>query len=570
MSATPKPNRKFLPQDLTINTWADIKSFADDLLSREWSSLGDFEKWLLDWSELQDVLDEEGTWRAIRPTLNTADKQAEQAYNDFLEQVSAEYDKFSNALQSRILESDYARQFQQPGFPMLLKRLRAEQEIYREENTALIIEDSSKNIKANQIKGAMSVELDGEKLTLQQAGARLEWADRQKREEAWLASSARRYQDKDALDAAFSELIPIRHQIAQNAGFENYRDYMFQSLQRFDYTPQDCFTFHTAIEKEVLPLVKDSLQHRAKLMGLETLKPWDGSCDPLGRPALKAFETSDELVEKSLLALNDIDPVFYETLNDMKRRGYLDLDSRDNKAPGGYNAGLRETGTSFMFYNVAGRAGDVETIMHETGHASHNTLCRHLPLHGYTVYPMEVAELASMSLELLAHDQWYRFFPKEEDQNRVRYNHLSGIIGFFLHMSKIDAFQHSVYENPQMGVEDRHDLFDGLQKRFSPGVVDWTGFEQYRRTAWHAQGHIFEVPFYYIEYGIAQLGALQVWRNYKQDKKQALAQYKNALALGYTKSIPEIYETAGIKFDFSAGMLKELMAFVQKEMAALV
>ena len=562
--------RKFLPQELKVNTWEDIKSFTDELLKREWSSLSDFEQWLYDWNELKIVIHEEGSWHAIRPTLDTANKAYEQAYNDFLNNVSAEFSKFENAMQDRVLKSSYAREFKQPGFEMLLKRMQTSNEIYREENIPLEIEDSSKNIKAGQIKGAMSVELDGEKLTLQQAGARLEWADRKKREEAWTASAARRYQDKDALDANLAELVPIRHQIAQNAGFKNYRDYMFKEMQRFDYTPENCFTFHDAIEKEIVPLVRESYQHRAKLMGLEKLKPWDTACDPLGRPALKAFETSEELVDKSLLALKDIDPIFYNTLNDMKQRNYLDLDSRPNKAPGGYNSGLLESGTSFMFYNVAGRASDVETIMHEAGHAAHNTLCRHLPLVSYQSYPMEVAEVASMAMELLAHDQWYRFFPKEEDQNRVKYDHLSSIINFFPHMAKIDAFQHTIYEQPDLSIEQRHDVFEKLQNRYDTGMIDWTGFEHYRRTAWHSQGHIFEVPFYYIEYGISQLGALQVWRNYKQDKKQGMEMYKNALALGYTKSIPEIYETAGIKFDFSAKMLKELMAFVQKEMAALV
>jgi oligoendopeptidase F len=562
--------RKFLPKDLKINLWEDAKPYADDLLQREWSSLSEFEEWLYDWSELQVVVGEEFIWRMIRPTLDTANEEFEKSYNDFLNLVSAELSKFENAMNKRVLESQYSKEFKQPGFEMLLKRLQASNEIYREENISLGIEDSSKNIKSGQIKGAMTVELDGEKMTLQQAGIRLEWADRAKREEAWRVSSDRRYQDKDALDENLSELIPIRNQIAKNAGFDNYRDYVFRELQRFDYTPEDCFVFHDAIEKEVLPLVKISQEHRAKQMGLEKMMPWDGGCDPLGRPALKAFDTSVELVDKSLAALKNIDEVFFYTLNKMKEMDYLDLDSRMNKAPGGYNAELPESQTSFMFYNVVGRSSDVETIMHETGHAAHNTLTRHLPLNAYRQYPMEVGELASMSMELLAHDEWYRFFPKEEDQNRVKYEHLRQIVGFFPHMAKIDAFQHEIYLKPEMTAEQRHDFYDGLQKRFDTGMVDWKGFEHQRRTAWQSQGHIFEVPFYYIEYGIAQLGALQVWRNYKQDKKQALEMYKNALALGYTKPIPEIYETAGIKFDFSATMLKELMAFVQKEMQALV
>lgn len=562
--------RKFVSKDLSINTWADLKPYADDLLNRDLNSLESFEQWLQDANELEVVMGEDFAWRVIKPTLNTADGMAEQSYNDWMNLIQPEATIFDDKMRRKALVSPYTDQFKQTGFALLKKRWNESNKLFREENIPLQTEEGIKGVASNKIKGAMTVELDGETLTLQQAGARLEWQDRTKREEAWRAVRERMIQDKDALDANISELVPLRHKIAQNAGFANYRDYKFKSLQRFDYTPTDCFRFHDAIESEILPLLKQTHGQRAKSMELNILKPWDLGCDPLGRTALKAFATAEELIEKGIAGLAAINQDLADTVIRMHQHKYLDLESRPNKAPGGYNIALPESKTSFMFYNVVGRASDVDVFVHEAGHAAHNYLMRDLSLEHYKAYPMEVAELASMSLELLAHDELYRFFPDEGDLHRAQYDHLASIVGFFPHMARVDAFQHKLYEHPEMTAEQRHDVWEKLQDRYDTDWVDWSEFKEYRRTAWHSQGHIFEVPFYYIEYGIAQLGALQVWRNYKTDKKQALAQYKAALALGYTKSIPDIYETAGIKFDFSAATIKELMAFVQKEMAKLV
>lgn len=562
--------RRYFPKNFKITAWADLKPYADDLLNREWSDAASYRKWLEDSDEFGIVCNEEYYGRYTRMTCNTESKELQEAYQNWVSTIATELSLLGNALSKRFVASPYNDAIKDQGFDLLLKRTRVGIELFRDENVPISAKEQELAAQYGEINGAMTVTLDGETLTLAQAAKRLEWSDRTKREEAWHAFMGRRYQDKDKLDILFDDLLKLRVQIAKNAEFENYRDYKFKELQRFDYTPKEALQFHDAIEKSILPLVKDIQLKRQKDMGLEGLRPWDLKCDPLGRPALIAFENSDDLVAKTIKMLDVTAPFASEVLCRMKEKNMLDLDSRKGKAPGGYNVGFPEKRCPFMFMNHAQSLRDVVTCVHETGHAAHDHLTFDMDLYGYKSYPMEVAELASMSLELLTHDQWHVFFPNEDECRRARYTHLKDIIEFFPHMARIDAFQHQLYLNPNATAEQRHDMFDTQVKRFGTGLIDWTDLENdYSRTSWQAQLHIYEVPFYYIEYGIAQLGALQVWRNYKQDKKQAVEQYKNALALGYTKSIPEIYETAGIKFDFSAEMIKDLMDFVGKEMKEL-
>ncbi|MDB5477559.1 MAG: oligoendopeptidase, partial [Alphaproteobacteria bacterium] len=451
----------------------------------------------------------------------------------------------------------------------VLRNLKTQIDLFRPENIPLDTQQEQLGAEYMKIRGAMTVTLDGEEMTLQKASDRLYWLDRAKREEAWLASQERQHQDHARLDDIFSQLVGIRKEIAANAGFDNYRDFKFKSLGRYDYTPEDCYTFHEAIEQAIVPLVAELQKEQAAGLGLEKLRPWDGAVDPKGRPPLKAFNDTDDLVQKSLQVFTNLDPLFHDTVKLLRDKGQLDLESRMNKAPGGYMSPLSESKIPFIFANATEKVGDLVTLIHEVGHAVHSVQTRDLRLLAYGSNPSETAELASMSMELLTMDQWDVFFPIEEECRRAKRDHLEKIIGFFPWMAMVDAFQHEIYLKPDLTIQDRHKIWAWTQQRFTTGLVDWSGFADWHETQWHKQLHIFEVPFYYIEYGIAQLGALQVWRNYKQDKKQAVEQYKNALALGYTESIPEIYETAGIRFDFSAGMLKELMAFVQDELKAL-
>src|SRR5690606_20753951 len=357
--------RHFMPEKLTISTWDDLKPLADALEKRPLKSTDDLDKWLADWSEFEIVAYEDYWWRMIKTTQNTADEAIKKSYDAFLEKVQPEMTKWGDRMRRRVLDCAPAKDFKQDGFQLLLKRWREETALFREANVPLQTEDGVKCLKAGQIKGGMTVTVDGETLTLPAAGAKLESPDRDLRERVWRAMRERMLQDKKAMDESYAELVPLRHQIARNADFQNYRDYKFKELQRFDYTPQDCFAFHDAIEKEVMPLVADIQKAQIKAMGVDKLRPWDGKADPMGRPALKAFQTADELIDKGTAALQAIDPDFGETVAIMKNKGYLDLASRPNKAPGAYNVSMLEAQSSFMFGNVTGTVDDMATFMHE-------------------------------------------------------------------------------------------------------------------------------------------------------------------------------------------------------------
>ncbi|RYZ89708.1 MAG: M3 family oligoendopeptidase, partial [Moraxellaceae bacterium] len=344
------------------------------------------------------------------------------------------------------------------------------------------------------------------------------------------------------------------------------RDYMFAALGRFDYTPQDCFNFHDAIQKEVVPIMRQLEQKRKKALGVSSLRPWDMDVDPTGQAPLQPFATSDELLQKSLNCLGSTDPYFQECLAVMQQINHLDLESRKGKAPGGYNYPLDEVGVPFIFMNATSNLRDVVTLLHEAGHAVHSFLTRDLALGAFKHPPSEVAELASMSMELLTLDKWDRFFDNEQELSRAKKQHLEGVLSTFPWVATVDKFQHWIYENPTHTTEERTAKWVEIFNQFNLQEVDWNGLEDYREFSWHKQLHIFEVPFYYIEYAMAQLGAIAVWKNYKQQPQKALALYKEALALGFTKSIGDIYETAGIKFDFSTNYIHELVQFVAGEL----
>jgi oligoendopeptidase F len=415
----------------------------------------------------------------------------------------------------------------------------------------------------------MMVELNGQEMTLQQAAVILMSTDRHKREEVYHKISDRRLQDKDSLNELFSRLIELRHQVSLNADFLNFRDYMFKVYGRFDYTPKDCFDFHEAIESEVLPILNELSKKRKEQLGVSQLRPWDKVVDSEGREALIAFKDGKELTEKSIECFTKIDPYLGQCLSIMKSMGHLDLESRKGKAPGGYNYPLAEIGVPFIFMNATSTMRDMTTIMHEGGHAVHNFLTKDLELNDFKSPPMEVAELASMAMELISMDQWQIFFPNEQDLKRAKREQLEDIIETLPWVATIDKFQHWIYENPTHSLEDRKGNWNKTFDQFADTVTDWSGLQEAKDYLWQKQLHLYEVPFYYIEYGMAQLGAIAVWRNYKLDKQKGLQGYMNALKLGYTKSIPEIYQAAGIQFDFSKKYIKELMDFVREEWAKI-
>ncbi|MEJ7674781.1 MAG: M3 family oligoendopeptidase [Chitinophagaceae bacterium] len=364
----------------------------------------------------------------------------------------------------------------------------------------------------------------------------------------------------------YAQLIQKRHQVAINSGFDNYRDYRFKELGRFDYTKEDCYQFHDAVKQHVLPLVNKIYQKKKEKLKLSDLRPWDVEAEPEGTPPLTPFTTSEELINKSIACFTQLRPFFGECLQQMNSMKHLDLESRKGKAPGGYNCPLAESGAPFIFMNAAGQMHDVTTMVHEGGHAVQSFLTHNLELSAFKEYPMEIAEVASMAMELFSMDHWEVFFDNKEDLQRAKEHQLERTMTIFPWIAVIDKFQHWVYENPNHTVEERDNKWMGILQEFSDDVIDYSGLETYRENAWQRQLHLFEVPFYYIEYGIAQLGAIGMWMQYKKDPEKALDNYMNALALGGTKTLPQLYEAAGLKFDFSPENIKTLMDFVSDEM----
>jgi oligoendopeptidase F len=562
-----RPIRKFLPEDFMVTSWEVLKPFFDNLLQREITSLQQLKAWFLDRSELESVISEDMAWRYIKMTCYTENKDYLNAYQDFIQNIQPQIAPVADQLNKKAASSEFLNQLEkEEGYDILIRNLKKEIEIFREENVPLYTEISTETQKYAQLSGAMTVTIDGKEMTLQQASVLLMSTDRKLREEVYHKITDRRLKDKEELDNLFSKLISLRHQVALNAGFKNFRDYMFKALGRFDYTPQDCFNFHEAIQHEVVPLLNEFAKKRKANLKVESLRPWDKAVDPEGREALKPFSNGKELTEKTITVFQKLDPYLGQCLSVMKEMGHLDLESRIGKAPGGYNYPLSEIGVPFIFMNATSTLRDMVTIMHEGGHAIHNFLTRELALNDFKSTPSEVAELASMSMELISMDHWDVFFTDNEELNRAKHEHLEDLIETLPWVATIDKFQHWIYENPHHTVEDRKHEWNKIFDQFSDTITDWSGLEKAKEYLWHKQLHLFEVPFYYIEYGMAQLGAIAVWRNFRKDATKGLEGYQQALKLGYMRSIPEIYEAANIKFDFSRGYIKELISFVRQEL----
>ncbi len=563
-----RPKRNLLPENFTVASWQSLKPYFDELTARDINSLAELKKWFVDRSELESVIAEDMAWRYIKMTCYTENKDYLASYQDFIQNIQPEIAPVSDLLNKKAASSEFLSQLaKEEGYDILIRNLKKDIEIFREENIPIFTEISTQSQKYAQISGAMTVNIDGKEVTLQQASVLLMSTDRAKREEVYRKITARRLRDKDELDNLFTSLIKLRHQVAVNAGFKNFRDYMFKALGRFDYTPQDCFNFHEAIQQQVVPLLDDFAKERKRDLKVSSLRPWDKAVDPEGREALKPFTNGKELTEKTIEVFKRLDAYLGQCLLIMQSMGHLDLESRIGKAPGGYNYPLAEIGVPFIFMNATSTLRDMVTIMHEGGHAIHNFLTRELTLNDFKSTPSEVAELASMSMELISMDHWNVFFPGKEELLRAKREHLEDSIETLPWVATIDKFQHWIYENPDHSPAERKVAWNRIFDEFSDTTTDWSGLQDAKDYLWQKQLHLFEVPFYYIEYGMAQLGAFAVWRNFRKDPKKGLEGYQNALKLGYLRTIPEIYKAANIKFDFSTGYIKELISFVRQELS---
>lgn len=564
-----KPVRHFLPENFTITDWDHLEPYFKTLLDRPLESLQSLEQWLKDSSELEAVISEDACWRQIKMTCDTTDTALESAFVFFVTEIQPKMQPYADQLNKKFIACPFTKVLDPTLYGTYLRSVQKSIDLFREENIPLQSELSVLAQQYGTISGKMTVTIEEKEYTLQQAAKFLESHDRSLREQVYRKIQERRLQDTDTLNELFNQLLQKRHQVALNAGFSNYRDYKFKELGRFDYTPEDCENFHEAVKKEVLPLINEIYKRKQQKLGLDTLRPWDTEAEPEGTQPLRPFQGGKELLDKTIQCFEALDPFFADCLRTMNEMERFDLDSRFGKAPGGYNCPLAETGAPFIFMNAAGQMSDVTTMVHEGGHAVHSFLAHPLELSAFKEYPMEIAEVASMSMELFSMDYWNVFFSNEEDLRRAKEHQLERVITIFPWIATIDKFQHWIYTHPTHTVEERSNAWMDILQEFSTSAIDFSGLENFRVNAWQRQLHLFEVPFYYIEYGIAQLGAIGLWRHFKLDKSKAIDQYKEALSKGGIPTLPALYQTAGIEFNFSSDYIKVLMDFVKKEMEQL-
>ncbi len=565
----PHTPRRFVPVDIDLGSWEQLAPLFDRLDARASAcqSVKDLEDWLLDWNELSAALDEESSRRYIAMTCHTDSPEAEKAYLHFVEHIEPQLKPRQFKLDKVYLEHPLRGQLPQPRYEVFDRNTRVAVELFRDENVALETEESRLGQQYQKLTGSLTVQFKGEEKTLVQMGRYLEEPDRALRKEAWELVANRRLQEVEKIEAIFESQLKVREQIARNAGFANYRDYTFRRLCRFDYKPADCEAFHAAVESEVMPLLRELQTARKKQLGLEQLRPWDTAVDPLNRPPLRPFDGVDQMVERTQRIFDKLDGGLAGGFKQMRDLSLLDLANRKGKAPGGYQSTLAESRMPFIFMNAVGLQRDVETMLHEGGHAFHTLATQEESIYAYRHAPIEFCEVASMSMELLGNEFLEEFY-SGDDANRARRTHLEGIITIFAWIATIDAFQHWIYTHPGHSRAERTAAWVALMDRFG-GTVDWSGYEQARANLWHRQLHIFLHPFYYIEYGIAQLGALQVWANSRRSRQEALEAYKAGLSLGGSRPLPELFKAAGCRFEFNAGTFKPLVSLIRDELGRL-
>lgn len=519
------------------------------------------------YSEFGEILEEVGAWKTIKMTQSADDADFAKAQADFFEFIIAPSEPYFFKLDKKIFENKYFKELPQERYGHLGKLLQNEIEIFREENIPLGVKENSLVSKYGEMYSKLTVEFEGQEKTLKEMDLVLKDKDRSRRESAWRLVSEKMIEKGGEFEQLFDEMKTLRIQIAKNAGFDNYRDYIHKAYGRFDYSSEDVIEFHNSIEAVVLPALKKINQERKEKLEVDTLRPWDMAVDLDGK-TLKPFSDVKDLLSGSIRIFRRLDSDFADIIAAMSEKNLLDLSNRKGKAPGGYCCSLPETRFPFIFMNAVGIHTDVQTFLHESGHSFHGFSKREEKIAEYKNTPSEVAELASMSMELFTLDYLDEFYKDDEDIKKAKREQLEDTLVIFPIVAIVDALQHWIYLNPDHTSEERDDRFAQLKDRFNAGV-DWSGLEKEKGIGWLKTLHIFEVPFYYIEYAISQLGAIALYKEYKENPKQAIDNYKKFMALGYSKSVPEIYEAAGIKFDFSKEYLQEMVDFVMAELDEL-
>ena len=568
ISIPSRPKRNFVPENLNIDSWNKVEPLFENLLKRSINSKKELENWMKDRSELNSVMNEDLAWRYIKMNINTKDEKLAKKFHFWIKEISPNLAPYSHKLNIKLIESPFLNELEHEKYNIYLRSVKKQIEIYREENIPLFTEMEAKQQEYGMISAKMTVEFDGKKLTMQQASLILKDTDREKRKTIYNLIQKRRLEDEEKLDNLYDELIILRQKIAKNAGYNNYRDYMFSAMGRFDYKPEDCFDFHNAISKKIVPIITSFEEKRKKELNYVNYRPWDTAVDVDGLKPLKPFNGGNELTDLTIKCFSKLRPYFGNCISIMKEMKHLDLESKEGKAPGGFMYPLHEIGVPFIYMNSVGSQRDLVTMVHEGGHAIHSFLCRNLELTEFKSTPSEVAELASMAMELLSMDYWNTFYKNKNELKRAKLEQLEKALGTLPWVAAIDKFQHWVYTNKHTSKERKEKWLE-IDSELGNQVINWDGQVSAQKIMWQRQLHLYEVPFYYIEYGMAQLGAIAVWRSYKKNGEEAIENYINALKLGYTKSIGEIYKTAGIKFDFSEEYVNELALFIKEELKKL-
>jgi oligoendopeptidase F len=562
-----KHPHQWLPEGIELKTWDDIAPWYEKLFAQPIRSAAELEQWLASVDELNAVVGEEGERRRVAMTLQTDDLAREAAHLAFVREIEPRLKPLLNDIRNRYLDAPERSQLPKARYAVFDRALANRRALFREANIPRETQIAELDQQYQKLIGAMTVAFRGEERTLPQMAPFLEETDRTVRQEAWELSARRRMQDRETLDALFDQMMQLRIEIAKEAGFANYVEYAFRDRERFDYGPADTVRFHEAVEQVVVPLAREIQREQQQSLGVDALRPWDLSVDRLGRPPLKPFDKVEKLGAGTETILREVDPELGEQFAFLRSRELLDLANRKGKAPGGYQTTFEDVRLPFIFMNAVGLDSDLRILLHEAGHAFHTLACRDETLAAYRQIPLEFCEVASMSMELLGARRLEAFYNRA-DSDRSSRKLLEGIVLVLPWIATVDAFQHWIYNHPDHTWEDRRAAWRELQERFG-GIVDHSGYEEARDHSWHRQLHIFLYPFYYIEYGIAQLGALQIWKRSLSDRAKAVGDYRKALALGGSRPLPELFAAAGIRFDFSKNIMGPLMDTIQSELAKL-
>jgi len=564
----PEPRkRKFLPEEFRVTVWSKLKPYYNELQRRSIESLTGFEQWIYDWNELNALFREEVNWRYIHLSVDTENENAKELYTYVIQRILPKVMESEHALNLRLVESPYKSELNNEEFGIHLRGVENSLEIYRPENVKLSSEIRIKSKNYGKIVGQMMIEFNDQQFPLQKAYSYLESLDRNEREVIYRKIGDRLLLAQNEFDELFDDLLSLRNQQALNAGFDNYRDYKFKEMGRFDYGVKDCKTFHESVKNQVVPILNEIFKIRKSALNLDRLHAWDTKVSIEGTKRLEPFENTTTLIENTIECLTRVSPFFGACLSVLKEMDHLDLSARKGKQPGGYNMPLLMTGVPFIFMNASNSVKDLITLSHESGHAIHSISTRNYQLNSIKSCPSEIAELAAMSMELICMEHWGGIFENPEDERIARLQQLERALMLLPWVAQVDEFQHWIYTNQNATREERTAAWKSLCKAYKPEVLESNEEdEKYVEASWHRQLHIFEVPFYYIEYAIAQLGAIAIWKNYRENSVETIKRFTYALSLGNSRTIPEIYEAAGISFDFSERYIQSNLEFLKEEM----